>query len=255
MCATPTNTLTLGSNRALYQGELPATGWHRHASPVLLMGLSGRFALHLPPNGVGARGAIGGVQICRSALVDTGVEHVFDPCGEQVAMMYLEPDSAEARSLRPHFVAQGGVIFDPAVTVQARSSIDAYLRSFDLSSLLHLDCPAFAPLDGRVARSLQALRQPCDTTWGRDAAAAAAHLSASRFNHLFRAEMGVSFRSYRVWSQVRAAMVALGANPTLTRAALDAGFVDSSHFSRMFRQTFGMTPSSVLKPLKEIARV
>ncbi len=250
MCATPTNTLTLGTNRALYQGELPATGWHRHASPVLLMGLSGRFGLHLPHNTAG-----GGVQTCHSALVDTGVEHVFDPCGEQVALVYLEPDSAEARSLRPHFAAQGGVIFDPAVTVQARSSMDAYLRSFDLQSLLQLDCPSVAPLDSRVARSLLALRQMGEPTWGRDAAAATAHLSASRFNHLFRAEMGVSFRSYRVWSQVRAAMVALGANPTLTRAALDAGFVDSSHFSRMFRQTFGMTPSSVLKPLKEIARV
>jgi AraC-like DNA-binding protein len=183
------------------------------------------------------------------------VEHVFDPCGEQVALVYLEPDSPEARSLRPHFAAQGGVIFDPAVTVQARSCMDAYLRSFDLPSLLQLDCPSVAPLDSRVARSLLALRQMGEPAWARDAAAATAHLSASRFNHLFRAEMGVSFRSYRVWSQVRAAMVALGSNPTLTRAALDAGFVDSSHFSRMFRQTFGMTPSSVLKPLKEILRV
>ncbi|QTN28519.1 AraC family transcriptional regulator [Rhodoferax sp. AJA081-3] len=252
MCATPTNTLTLGANRALYQGELPATGWHRHASPVLLMGLSGRFALHLPPNGLGGSCV---VQTCHSALVDTGVEHVFDPCGEQVVTMYLEPDSPEARSLRPHFAAQGGVIFDPAVAVQSRSSMDAYLRSFDLPSLLQLDCPAMAPLDSRVARSLLVLRQTGGLVAGRDAAAAMAHLSASRFNHLFRAEMGVSFRSYRVWSQVRAAMVALAANPTLTHAALDAGFVDSSHFSRMFRQTFGMTPSSVLKPLKEIARI
>ena len=255
MCATPTNTLTLGANRALYQGELPATGWHRHASPVLLMGLSGRFALHLPPNG---GGVASGMQTCHSALVDTGVEHVFDPCGEQVAMVYLEPDSAEARSLRPHFAAQGGVIFDPAVPVQARSSMDAYLRSFDLSSLLLLGCQPVAPLDSRVVRSLLALRQasePSGSAVGRDAAAAIARLSASRFNHLFRAEMGVSFRSYRVWSQVRAAMLALGVNPTLTRAALDAGFVDASHFSRMFRQTFGMTPSSVLKPLKEIVLV
>ncbi len=240
------NTLTLGANRALYQGDVPATGWHCHAAPVLLMGLSGRFAVHLP---------LGGVQTCRSALIDTGVEHVFDPCGEHVALMYLEPDSAEARSLRPHFAAQGGVIFDPAVPVQARSSMDVYLRSFDLQSLLLLECPALAPIDARVARSLLALRQVGEPAPGRDAAAVVAHLSASRFNHLFRTEMGVSFRSYRVWSQVRTAMVALGANPTLTRAALDAGFVDSSHFSRMFRQTFGMTPSSVLKPLKEIALV
>ncbi|MES2949943.1 MAG: helix-turn-helix domain-containing protein [Pseudomonadota bacterium] len=241
------NTLTLGANRALYQGDVPATGWHCHAAPVLLMGLSGRFAVHLSQ---------GGVQTCHSALIDTGVEHVFDPCGEHVALMYLEPDSAEARSLRPHFAAQGGVIFDPAVPVQARSSMDAYLRRFDLQSLLLLDCrPALVPIDVRVARSLLALRRGGEPALGRDAAAAAAYLSASRFNHVFRTEMGVSFRSYRVWSQVRAALVALSVNPTLTRAALDAGFVDSSHFSRLFRQTFGMTPSSVLKPLKEIALV
>ena len=86
-----TNTLTLGADRALYVGEIPATGWHCHASPVLLMGLSGRFALHW---------SAGRVETCHSALVDAGVEHLFDPCGEVVALVYLEPDSPEARGLR-----------------------------------------------------------------------------------------------------------------------------------------------------------
>lgn len=241
-----TNTLTLGTNRALYVGELPATGWHRHASPVLLMGLSGRFAVHLP----NAR-----PETCHSVLIDTGVEHVFDPCGEQVALMYLEPDSVEARGLRTHFQAQGGVIFDPAIRVTSRSRMEAHLRTFDLQSLLHLACLPAAPIDARVTRSLLALRTSRDRPLARDCAGNAAHLSASRFNHLFRAEMGVSFRSYRVWSQVRSAMVGLSTNVNLTQAALHGGFVDSSHFSRMFRQTFGMTPSSVLKPLREITLV
>ena len=244
-----TNSLTLGVNRALYQGDMPTTGWHCHAAPVLLMGLSGRFALHLP---------LGGVQTCHSALIDSGVEHVFDPCGEHVAVMYLEPDAPEARSLRPQFAAQGGVIFNAAVPVQARSLMDVYLRRFDLQALLRFDCPEVAPIDARVAHSLLALRGavgPGDTVVRRDAAAALAHLSASRFNHLFRAEMGVSFRSYRVWSQVRTALGALSIDQRLTQAALEGGFVDSSHFSRMFRQTFGMTPSSVLKPLRQVTRI
>jgi AraC-like DNA-binding protein len=241
-----TNTLTLGANRALYVGELPATGWHRHASPVLLMGLSGRFALHQPHQQP---------QTCNSALIDTGVEHVFDPCGEHVATMYLEPDSPEARSLRQHFQSQGSVIFDPALPVTSRSQMDAYLRTFDLASLLRLSCSPTAPIDERVTRSLLALRTPRDSPLGRNCAGAAAQLSASHFNHLFRAEMGVSFRSYRVWSQIRSAMVGLGTNVNLTQAALDGGFVDSSHFSRMFRQTFGMTPSSVLKPLKQVTLI
>jgi AraC-like DNA-binding protein len=237
------NTLTLGANKALYIGDLPATGWHRHASPVLLIGLSGRFTVHLPG---------GRIESCHSALIDTGVEHLFDPCGERVALIYLEPDSMEARRLRSHFQRDGQVIFDPAVRPVSRSRFDSYLSTFDLQALLRFSYPEAVPLDQRVARSILFLRMAPEKPIGRDAAASAVQLSPSHFNHLFRSETGVSFRSYRVWSQVRAAMTGLGRHVNLTDAALCGSFVDSSHFSRTFRQTFGMTPSSVLKPLKHI---
>ena len=198
------NTLTLGPDRALYVGDLPPTGWHCHAAPVLLVGLSGRFALHL---------GLGVVESCHSALVDAGVEHLLDPCGEQVALMYLEPDSREARGLRRQFDQRGPVVLDVAIPVGARSAMDGYLRHFDLHALLWLPWAPAAPLDARV------------------------------------------LRSYRVWSQVRLAMAGLAASPRLTDAALHGAFSDSAHFSRMFRQTFGMTPSSVLKPLKEVVLV
>ncbi|MDP3227253.1 MAG: AraC family transcriptional regulator [Acidovorax sp.] len=240
------NTLHLGADRALYVGDLPATGWHCHAAPVLLMGLSGRFALHWES---------GPVESCYSALVDAGVQHLLDPCGEHVALMYLEPDSREARSLRGFFARQGGVMLDVAVPSRARSATDARLRNFDLQALLRLPCGDGSPLDPRVARSLRALRSPQDARLARDGLASGVQLSPSRFNHLFRAEMGVSLRSYRVWSQVRLALAGLAVSPRLTDAALHGDFSDSAHFSRMFRQTFGMTPSSVLKPLKEVVVV
>jgi AraC-like DNA-binding protein len=238
------NTLTLGADKALYVGVISATGWHCHAAPVLLMGLSGRFALHW---------GAGQVHTCHSALVAAGVEHLFDPRGETVALVYLEPDSQQARSLRGTFAQLGGVILDVAVPVAARSAMEGYLRNFDLSALLHCRCDdERALLDERVARSLQALRSPTAGRLARDVLASGVGLSASRFNHLFRAEMGVSLRSYRVWSQVRLAMAGLAVSPRLTDAALHGEFSDSAHFSRMFRQTFGMTPSSVLKPLKQV---
>lgn len=237
------NSLTLGADRALYMGALPATGWHRHAAPALLVGLSGRFGLQL---------AGGRVESCRSALVDTGVEHVFDPRGEQVALIYLEPDAPEARGLRTLLCQQGGLVFDPVRPATTRAATDQRLRSFDLASLLRPRGTAPAPLDARVARGLALLRAPRMHPARRADVAATALLSSSRFNHLFSAEMGVSFRSYRVWWQVRAAMMGLGPGINLTKAALHGAFADSSHFSRTFRQTFGMTPSSVLKPLKQV---
>ena len=238
------NTLVLAADKALYLGEIPPTGWHCHAAAVLLIGLSGRFALHWGP---------GCVESCRSALVAAGVEHVFDPCGETVALVYLEPDSVEARSLRSLFAQRGGVLLDVAAPVAARGAMDGYLRRFDLQALLpRLGAGSVPPLDVRVARSLLALRQPPAVRLARQDLAAGVGLSGSRFNHLFSAEMGVSLRSYRVWSQVRLAMAGLALSPRLTDAALHGEFADSAHFSRRFRETFGMTPSSVVKPLRQV---
>lgn len=236
------NTLAIHGDRALYIGELGATGWHRHACPVLLIGLSGRFAVQLP-----GRHA----QTCHSALIDAGVEHVFDPSGEKVALMYLEPDALESRQLRRRFLSEGPVIWDPATRPTDRFAYAGRLGSFDLASLLRQKNPQALALDPRVAASLQALRG-VQLSKGRTALAAAAALSESRFNHLFREQTGVSFRSYRVWSQVRTAMSRIDPSCNLTSAALEGGFTDSSHFSRTFRKTFGMTPSSVLKPLQHI---
>ncbi len=240
------NSLILGSDRSLYRGEFPATAWHRHAAPALLIGLSGRFTLHFAP----AR-----TESCYSAWIDSGVEHVFDPCGEQVATMYLEPDAAQARRWRAHFANHAGVVLDPCIRARGRSSMDAYLRNFELDALLPFHCADVAPMDARVLHSVATLRRGGMAMPARAVLAQATGLSESRFNHLFRAEMGVSFRSYRVWSQVRGALGALGTDSRLTQAALEGGFVDSSHFSRMFRKTFGMTPSSVLKPLRDVTLV
>lgn len=242
----PGNALLLGADRALYLGDMPATGLHRHACPVFLLGLSGRFALHLPG---------GAVETCHSALVDTGIEHVFDPQGEQVAVMYLEPDAPETRALVPWLARSGGVMLDPAVRVGSRSMVQARLRHFDLPALLAITLDAAAPLDPRIAQGIRRMRQGGGDAVSRNMAAAAVHLSPSRFNHLFRQEAGVSFRSYRVWAQVRSALAGLATSPRLTDAALEGAFTDSSHFSRTFRQTFGMTPSSVLKPLRSVTLV
>lgn len=241
-----TNTMTLGADRALYVGDLPSTGWHRHAAPVLLIGLSGRFAVRL---------AGGVTHTCHSALIDVGVEHVFDPCGERVALMYLEPDSPQACRLRGRFRLQGPVIFDPAIRPASRAIFAGYLNGFDLDALLRHRPADAAPLDARIIRSLQSLRTVREESLARDHAAITAQLSASRFNHLFRLETGVSFRSYRIWSQVRAAMTGLTPGGSLTHAALHGAFSDSSHFSNIFRKTFGMTPSTVLKPLKDIVLI
>lgn len=147
------NSLIMGNNRSLYRGELPATRWHSHAAPVLLIGLSGRFVL---------RFSHGHTESCYSAWIDSGVEHVLDACGEQVATMYLEPDAPDARRWRAHFATHGGIVLDPCIRAQARSNMDTYLRNFDLDTLLRSGCADVAPLD---PGSAQECERPAQARW------------------------------------------------------------------------------------------
>ncbi|NJD07936.1 MAG: helix-turn-helix domain-containing protein, partial [Methylococcaceae bacterium] len=55
---------------------------------------------------------------------------------------------------------------------------------------------------------------------------------------------------FRGWNRMMAAFGRLHAGDSLTRAALEAGFADSAHFSHSFRATFGVNPAPVFRGLR-----
>lgn len=68
-------------------------------------------------------------------------------------------------------------------------------------------------------------------------------LSEGRFLHLFREQMGIAWRPYLLWKRTISAINAIIAGASATEAAHLAGFSDSAHLSRSFRNLFGMTIS------------
>ncbi|MEO8307830.1 MAG: helix-turn-helix transcriptional regulator [Pseudomonadota bacterium] len=77
-------------------------------------------------------------------------------------------------------------------------------------------------------------------------AAAVAHLSPSRFRHLFVAQTGVSFRGYILWARVGSAVGAAMGGLSWTEAAQAWGFADSAHLSRTCRRMFGIAPTMLI---------
>lgn len=100
--------------------------------------------------------------------------------------------------------------------------------------------------DARVRAALERLRQPeaLSSEAALEDLARDLGLSASRLRHLFKAQAGLSLKRYALWQKVFRALE-LAALGNLTEAALEAGFSDSSHFSRVFRESFGLAPSGV----------
>lgn len=75
-------------------------------------------------------------------------------------------------------------------------------------------------------------------------------VSPSRFSHLFSAEMGIAYRAFRKWRKLLATLESVANGAKLTAAAHDGGFADSAHFSRTFKDTFGLTPTEALFRVK-----
>lgn len=76
--------------------------------------------------------------------------------------------------------------------------------------------------------------------------AASCRLSVSRLSHLFNDEVGTLLRPFILWLRLQTAGRHISSGASLTQAAHAAGFHDSAHLSRVFKSTFGLSPSTLL---------
>jgi AraC-like DNA-binding protein len=66
---------------------------------------------------------------------------------------------------------------------------------------------------------------------------------------MFKAATGQTFRSYKRWTGLLHAIDRIIAGSPIGAAALDSGFADAAHFSRAFRDSFGLSPTRALNAL------
>lgn len=71
------------------------------------------------------------------------------------------------------------------------------------------------------------------------------HYSFDRFRHIFKDRTGLSPHQYVIRARIEKAKFLLKLNPdaSLTEVSFSCGFSSSSHFTKAFRSTVGITPS------------
>jgi AraC-like DNA-binding protein len=227
----------------LFAGPLDRNDIHAHSTAVYLAGLYGTFRLRV---------AGGDWLSCRTAVIRAGTPYEFDMRGDPLGVFYLEPSVAGAEALAP-LVGNGREVAGALIGNggEAAAMRALYERRQDRGALIAgmADLLGFARqrgrrmLDPRVACAVEAIA--ADVTCATSVAhiAASVGLSASRFQYLFSAEVGVPFRRYRGWHRLRTAIREVVGGSNYTAAAHSAGFADQAHFTRDFRRTFGAPPS------------
>lgn len=170
-----------------------------------------------------------------------------------VALLYIDPEGPECRHAFKRFAA-GDISPVATHSLQQTESVqrlaapgiqpgeaDAILRTI-------LGQPPVTPpaRDVRLEAALQWLDTHVHADVRVEALARAVGTSESWMTHNFSRMTGLPIRRYVLWRRLRLAVEAALAGATLTGAAHHAGFADSAHLSRTFRDNFGITPSRLL---------
>ncbi|ASD26225.1 hypothetical protein CD943_04570 [Brevundimonas diminuta] len=241
----------------LYAGpafELPA---HRKAVGLFCVCLDGDMAVQII-GGAGERREVTG----RSVFIDPGVMHRIRFQAGRIACLYTDGANADhvpiAIGMKP--VAPGvsvehpglGPIIDVLADEDALSSLD---RRRVAEAFGSFGSRRGLP-DPRISRAADMILS--DPVQSHSAAniARSVGLSESRLRHVFRRSQGVSLRRFRLWARMGAGLSLIGAGANLTRAAHEAGFSSSAHFSTAYRGFFGLKPSAVVRanPMLGVSR-
>lgn len=248
MINTASPVLLIWEDLAIYRGASFATTRHSHFYGQLVFGLS--------ENKMRMAGRDGIWRAYDVAWIPSGLSHQTEATAHDFCFVLMDPITS---GFSPDFhknIESGAGAFEMGnlLTVDARAEIlhlvenaDAAARVRILEILLRCVSDKKRETDRRILKTVEAMLGEHNKANLAELARERA-ISPGRFRHLFRAETGIPFSGYKLWLKTRAAIreLSLGGGD-FSRAAFSAGFADQAHFSRIFRRSFGMAPSGLLK--------
>lgn len=240
--------LYLSSGWVFYCGPLQHLENHVYGCAVLHVGVYRPFKIRL---------AGMAWQSCRYAIVPPGVRHALDMDGGVHGKLFMEVGSPAYPAFIRKFPYQGrqARIFEDETTAELfrwafETDPSREILEQKLDQWLAPEKTQTSQLDPRLRRVIDRMVGELDYNHSQEELAALAGLSPSRFQHLFRQQMGVSYRRYRLWRRLANAALVIHRQDHLTRAALDSGFADATHFSHGFRDSFGVNPAAVFRSIQ-----
>ncbi|HET7131707.1 MAG TPA: AraC family transcriptional regulator [Gammaproteobacteria bacterium] len=225
-------------------GEIPA---HAHQSIQICFLFEGRIRLR-PSNDVPWTEY-------GLAIVPSQQPHAMD--GSRVhygATLFVEPETREGRILTERRLRDGIADVDraavgplllelrtAALERRGRAAIVDVARRLVQALTEHAE--PLEPSDERILRAVRYVNEHLSSPITLEQVARVAHLSPSRFRHLFAEQTGMGLRQYVLWRRLVSVWELRMRGVSLSDAAHTAGFADSAHLARTSRRMMGIPPS------------
>ena len=229
-------------DRAIFVGPVQDNELHKHHA-LQLVASSTPFRLSIGQ---------GEVREERFVLIDSNVPHKVQGDSPHQFLVLIDRESVLSDALRASLPPGiGFVSFQPVddLPVPPETCGDARRESDRLARSVVQPMGVLISdqsLDHRIQAACRFITEQEDFKTSLGAVAAHIGLSEGRTTHLFKEQIGVPIRRFVMWLRIRRAIAEAAATGSLTDASHSAGFADQAHFTRTFRDMFGLSPKQIL---------
>ena len=192
---------------------------------------------------------------CKGVLIPSGIYHTANTQGNGVLVFLFDNTTAVSNQ-----IDQVRVISDDDVCKIQKSfrDFESSIKNADyyetfiqcIFSCIGINAFGTAITDERVQSSLRYIQSRLNETITCAEAAKNVFLSESRYSHLFREQVGMTFASYVIYQRIMKTYTDIINGKTITNAALDAGFSSSAHFAEVNKRLFGISATGVKNDLQ-----
>ncbi len=208
-----------------FQIENLITDLHAHPAGELIISRKGKFRLTTP---------LHRYENLSYAYIPPNTKHAFHGENSECTFLMVEWDISSLVHETHHYIPNEEILITKDRTFETL-----------VHEIVHTPPPTSTHRDQRITDCVAFIKEHLsDSSLSRQQLAEKILLSPSRLSHLFKEEVGISISDFIHWSRLKKAISAfLSDNLSLTQACLEAGFHDSSHFTRNFKKFFGVKPS------------
>jgi AraC-like DNA-binding protein len=220
---------------------------------VVLLSACGRpFHLHTAGHDLEVTAAVVGPQVLRSLrATDVALVSFHIAPSHRAFPAFAHAFAEDVRVLRrERFTPWDAALRD---AVDGEAALADVSKLFDeVAGVVHLDHCHGEVHDPEMIHLLYWMDAHLDSPI--DALARQARLTPAALTRRFQESLGLPLRAYQAWLRTVHAWPLFAAGKTLTDIAYQAGYSDSSHLSRSWRQIYGVSPSYMRSRAVQVIR-
>lgn len=218
-------------------GKIIDTKPHTHHALQLLLSTKGNFTA-----------IVDGKKItCNAIILDQDVKHqIIGDKGEQLLIL-IDADANIKQSCRDKYFKD-----HPYKIIENRLELENEVNKITSDNVFNMAQAIIKEhmgviysinqqVDSRILESVKTINRTEYNKISLNKLSEISKLSEGRFTHLFKEEIGIPIRKYLLWRRLLEAVELIKEGSSFTDAAYEAGFSDSPHLCRTFKDSFGLT--------------